>query len=213
LEYVADARGDLIFTGFSALPEEPDNSEALTSDPLHAFVPMPGPMSDLALSSDPTPASEDQESPLAENTPDVGASELDSDSRSNTSPVDLSFLNEMLNRIQKINIADGPSSDQEQVGREADCREFCVPPTAHLVATVEDLTDMLDYAFDEADYMDEDLDIPPITAPSLATFNTGKWTATSSYDVYMVDTPVKDGDTTKKDGDGPTEEPPKRPRR
>jgi hypothetical protein len=213
LEYVADARGDLIFTGFSTLPEGPDRSEALTSDPPHAFAPAPGPVSDLTSSSDPPPAPEDQELCLAEYTPDDGASELDSGARSNTSPADLSFLNGMLDRIQKINIVDGPSSDQEQVGHEANCREFRVPPTAHLVATVEDLTDMLDYASDEDDYMDEDLDVPPITTPSLATSNTGKWTATSSYDVYMVDTPAKDGDTTKKDGDGPTEEPPKRPRR
>jgi hypothetical protein len=70
---------------------------------------------------------------------------------------------------------------------------------------------MLDYASEETEYMDEDIDVPPLTAPSLATSNTEKWTATSSYDVYMVDTPVKDGDTTKKSGGGPTEEPPKRP--
>jgi hypothetical protein len=150
---------------------------------------------------------------LDEYTPSDGASELNSDDRPNTSPVDLSFLDEMLDRIQKMNIADGPSTDQEQVGREANRGEFRVPPTTHLVATVEDLTDMLDYASEETDYMDEEIYVPPLTAPSLATSNTGKWTATSSYDVYMVDTPVKDGDTTKKDGGDPTEEPPKRPRR
>jgi hypothetical protein len=127
--------------------------------------------------------------------------------------VDLSLLSEMLDRIQKMNITDGPPLDQGQVGYEASRREFCIPPTTHLVATVKDLTDMLDYASEATDHMDEDIDVPPLTAPSLATSNTGKWTTTSSYDVYMVDTPVKDGDTTKKDGDGPTEEPPKRPRR
>ena len=72
---------------------------------------------------------------------------------------------------------------------------------------------MLDYASEEADDMDEDIDVPPYMAPSLATSNTGKWTATSTYDVYMVDTTMKDGDTTKKDGDDPIEEPPRRRRR
>jgi hypothetical protein len=164
---------------------------------------------DLALSPDPNPATENQESPLTEHTPNVGAPELNSDDRPHINPVGLSFLSEMLDRIQKMNITDGMSSDLEQVGHGANRREFCVPPTTHLVATVEDLTDMLDYASE--DYMDEDIDVPPLMAPSLATSSTGKWTATSTYDVYMVDTPIKDGDATKKDGDDPAEEPPKRP--
>src|SRR4051812_48752611 len=41
LEYVADARGDLIFTGFSALPEAPKDPEASTSESLSG--PTPGP--------------------------------------------------------------------------------------------------------------------------------------------------------------------------
>ena len=49
----------------------------------------------------------------------------------------------------------------------------------------DDLTDVLDY--DEATEMDEDVDGPTeTTSPPV---NTGKWTATSTYDVYMVDTP------------------------
>ena len=59
-------------------------------------------------------------------------------------PVDLSFLSEMLDRIQKMSIADGPSSVHEQIGLEPNRGEFYVPPTTHLVATVEDLTDMPD---------------------------------------------------------------------
>ena len=42
------------------------------------------------------------------------------------------------------------------------------------------------------------------TASPLATSNTGKWAATSTYDVYMVDTPK---------GDEGDKEPPKRRRR
>ena len=120
-------------------------------------------------------------------------------------PVDLSLISEMLDLIQKMSITDGPSSAHEQIGLKANRGEFYVPPTTHLVATVEDLTDMLDYASEEADDMDEDIDVMSYTAPSLATPNTRKWTATSTYDVYMVDTP-------RKDGNDPGEEPPKRRR-
>ena len=38
---------------------------------------------------------------------------------------------------------------------EVDCREFYGPPTTHLVATIEDLTDMLDYTLENAEYMNE----------------------------------------------------------
>ena len=38
----------------------------------------------------------------------------------------------------------------------ADDREFRFPPTAHFIATVEDLTDMLDYGSDDIDGMDDD---------------------------------------------------------
>ena len=86
------------------------------------------------------------------------------------------------------------------------------PPT-HLIATVEDLPDMLDYAYEEADDMDDDeeattrMDItPPIT---------GRWAAASTYDIFMVDTPKDDGDNTngdvtpRRDCNNLGEEPPK----
>lgn len=40
---------------------------------------------------------------------------------------------------------------------EMDHREFYIPPTTHLVATIEDLTDMLDNASEEAEDMDDDI--------------------------------------------------------
>ena len=59
----------------------------------------------------------------------------------------------------------------------------CNPPTTHFIATVNDLTDMLDFDSDNINGMDidagDDLEPPP----------TGRWTATSSYDGYMADTP------------------------
>ena len=59
-----------------------------------------------------------------------------------------------------------------------------------MVATVDDLTDMLDFDSEDIDDMDADKGDEQEPAPI------GRWKATSSYDIYMVDTP-KDGD-----GDG-----------
>ena len=83
----------------------------------------------------------------------------------------------------------------------AESGEFYVPPTTHFIATVEDLTDMLDYASEDIDGMDDDAgddSEPPLM---------GRWTATSSYDIYMVDTPKEN----EADGDNnmSVDEPPK----
>ena len=43
-----------------------------------------------------------------------------------------------------------------QPGLGAESGEFYVPPTTHFIATVEDLTDMLDYGFEDIDGMDND---------------------------------------------------------
>ena len=88
--------------------------------------------------------------------------------------------------------------------------EFYVPPTAHFIAIVDDLTDMLDYASEDIDGMDDDVVAEPGQNPPV----TGRWTATSTYDAYMVDTPEKkDDDGTQDPGkDKPVDEPPKRRR-
>ena len=39
---------------------------------------------------------------------------------------------------------------------DADDEEICRPPTTHLVATVDDLTDMLDFDSEDIDGMDDD---------------------------------------------------------
>ena len=43
--------------------------------------------------------------------------------------------------------------------------EFYALPTTHLIATVEDLTDMLDYASKDIDSMDDDADAEPSQVP------------------------------------------------
>ena len=73
---------------------------------------------------------------------------------------------------------------------DADDGEFCFPPATHFIATVDNLTDVLDYGFKEIDGMDDDADKEHGQDPPF----TGRWTATSSYDVYMVDTPKGYGD-------------------
>ena len=60
---------------------------------------------------------------------------------------------------------------------------------------MEDLTDVLDYSSDDIDSMDNDADEEQGQNPPL----TGRWTATSSYDVYMVDTPKETNNDDKED--------------
>ena len=67
---------------------------------------------------------------------------------------------------------------------------------------------MLDYTSDDIDGMDNDAGEEQAQNPPF----TGRWTATSSYDVYMVDTPIEGDDDEGKDPveDEPPEIPPKR---
>ena len=70
---------------------------------------------------------------------------------------------------------------------------------SHPPPTVDDLTDVLDYGSEDIDGMDEEQgQDPPFT---------GRWTATSSYNVYMVDTPKgSDGDDKEEpDANKPSE--------
>ena len=66
---------------------------------------------------------------------------------------------------------------------------------------------MLDYASEGIDGMDDDAGAEPSQNPPI----TGRWTATSTYDVYMVDTPEKQDDdgTQDPDQDKPVDDPPK----
>ena len=76
------------------------------------------------------------------------------------------------------------------------------PPT---VATVDDLTEMLDFDSEDIDGMDADEGDDQEPTPI------GNWKATSSYDIYMVDTP-KAGDGNEKAEDDPSKKQPKRRR-
>ena len=62
---------------------------------------------------------------------------------------------------------------------EADDREFRSPPATHFIATVKDLTDMLDYVSDDIDGMDDDAGEEEAQNPPF----TVRWTTTCSYEV------------------------------
>ena len=110
--------------------------------------------------------------------------------------------------MQYLSITEASPLNYTQHRLGAEVREFHTPPTTHLVAIIDDLTDMIDYASEDIDGIDDDVDIEQSQNPP----TTGHWTATSTYDVYMVDTPKeKDDDGVQDPGkDKPVDEPPKR---
>ena len=79
--------------------------------------------------------------------------------------------------------------------------EFCSPSTTHFIATLKDLTDMLDYGSDDIESMDDDAREEKAQDSPF----TGRWTTTSSYDVYMVDAPKENSSDDK---EGPVEDKP-----
>ena len=64
---------------------------------------------------------------------------------------------------------------------------------------------MLDFDSEDIDGMDDDAGVKEEPLP------TGHWTATSSYDIYMVDTP-KEGNGDETTEDNPSKKQPKRRR-
>ena len=84
-------------------------------------------------------------------------------------------------------------------------------PTRHPLHshTVDDLTDVLDYGSEDIDDMDDNANKEQGQDPPF----TGRWTATSSYDVYMVDTPKGSSDDKEEpDANKPSETQSKRRR-
>ena len=76
--------------------------------------------------------------------------------------------------MRSLTITEEPPPNYAQPGSGAEDMEFYVPPTTHFIATVEDLTDMLDYASEDIDGMDDDVRDTQGQNPPL----TGRWTAT-----------------------------------
>ena len=90
---------------------------------------------------------------------------------------------DMLNSLKSLSLSGDSRPNYVRLEWEADDEGIRYPPTTHLIANVDDLTDMLDFNSEDIDGMDDDAgeeQEPPLTR---------RWTATSSYDIYMVDTP------------------------
>ena len=60
--------------------------------------------------------------------------------------------------IKKSILSEGSQPNYIRFELEADDREFRLPPATHFIATVEDLTNMLDYSSEDVDSMDGDAD-------------------------------------------------------
>ena len=63
---------------------------------------------------------------------------------------------DILNSLKHLLLSGEPWPDFGQDGWHADDDEIQSPPTTHFVATVDDLTDMLDYDSEDIDGMDND---------------------------------------------------------
>ena len=63
---------------------------------------------------------------------------------------------DMLNLLKSLSLSENSRPNYVRIEWEADDEELCVPPTTHFIATVEDLTDVLDYDSEDIDGMDDD---------------------------------------------------------
>ena len=83
---------------------------------------------------------------------------------------------DMLNSLKSLSLSGGSGLNYVRLEWEAGNEGIRCPPTTHFIATIDDLTDVLDFDFEVIDGMDDDAgDVPE---PPL----TGQWTATSSYE-------------------------------
>ena len=63
---------------------------------------------------------------------------------------------DILNSLKSLSLSGEPWPGYAQQGWYADDEEIQSPPTTHFVATVDDLTDMLDFDSEDIDDMDAD---------------------------------------------------------
>ena len=129
--------------------------------------------------------------------------------RSAQNVTDVSFfvvLGDVLNSLKPLSLLGDSWPNYIRLEWEADDEEICSPPTTHLIATINDLTVVLDFNSEDIDGMDDDAGEEQEPPP------TGRWTATSSYDIYMVDTPKEYNGEEWKDAteDNPLRQKPKR---
>ena len=90
---------------------------------------------------------------------------------------------DVLNSLRSLSLSGEPWLNYVRLEWDADDEEIRCPPTTHLVASVDDLIDMLDFDSEDIDGMDDDAGDEQEPTPI------GHWIATSSHDVYMVGYP------------------------
>ena len=88
-------------------------------------------------------------------------------------------LGDMLNSLKSLSLSGDSWPNYVRLEWEADDEEIRSPPTTHLIATVDDLTDMLDFDSEAINDMDDDAGEKWEPPPQ------GRWKATSSYDIYI----------------------------
>lgn len=111
---------------------------------------------------------------------------------------DLSALDEMLNRIQSLGLSDSQTSVYDHIEGEFKGTKKFNPPSTHIVATVEELTNVPDHASEKpitSDTVSDDL--PHGVTPD--TVDTRKQVVTPTHDVCMIDTPRDDDDPDNND--------------
>ena len=73
---------------------------------------------------------------------------------------------DILNSLKYLPLSGEPWPDYGQDGWDADDEEIQTPPTTYFVATIDDLTDMLDYGTEDNDAMDDDAGAEQEPAPT-----------------------------------------------
>ena len=63
---------------------------------------------------------------------------------------------DVLNSLRSLSLSGDPWPNYVRLEWDADDEEIRSPPTTHLVVTVDDLTDMLDFGSEDIDGMDDD---------------------------------------------------------
>ena len=62
----------------------------------------------------------------------------------------------VLSSLKNLSLAGDSPPNYVRFGPGAEEGEFCFPPTTHFIATVGDLTDVLDYCSEDIDGMHDD---------------------------------------------------------
>jgi len=87
-------------------------------------------------------------------------------------------FDDVLNSLRSLSLSGEPWPNYVRLEWDADDEEICCPPTTHLVATIDDLTDMLNFDSEDTDGMDNDAGDEQEPPP------TGRWTMVRLQRIY-----------------------------